>query len=103
MLSKLPVVKTVQKDILLKRTSIVLVQKSIMSSFKRRDSLYRRGELEVSGFDKELMEGDIGKFGWYEGNPVPLDCPMIADAEYDGKDVELNKPKKGGSKKYYVC
>ena len=48
------------------------------------------------------MEGDIGKFAWYEGNPVPLDCPMIAEAEYDGKKVDLNKPKKGGSKKYYV-
>ena len=23
-------------------------------------------------------------------------------SEYDGKDVDLNKPKKGGSKKYYV-
>jgi len=25
-----------------------------------------------------------------------------AEAEYQGKDVELNKPKRGGSKKYYV-
>ena len=24
------------------------------------------------------------------------------EAEYNGKDVELNKPKRGGSKKYYV-
>ena len=47
------------------------------------------------------MEGDIGKFAWYKGEPVPLDCPMM-EAKYDGKEVELNKPKKGGSKKYYV-
>ena len=26
----------------------------------------------------------------------------IDEAEYNGKDVELNKPKRGGSKKYYV-
>jgi hypothetical protein len=26
----------------------------------------------------------------------------IGEAEYQGKDVELNKPKRGGSKKYYV-
>ena len=26
----------------------------------------------------------------------------ITEAEYQGKDVELNKPKRGGSKKYYV-
>ena len=27
---------------------------------------------------------------------------MINEAEYQGKDVELGKPKKGGSKKWYV-
>ena len=26
----------------------------------------------------------------------------ITEAEYQGKKVELNKPKRGGSKKYYV-
>jgi hypothetical protein len=26
----------------------------------------------------------------------------VGEAEYQGKDVELNKPKRGGSKKYYV-
>ena len=26
----------------------------------------------------------------------------VSEAEYQGKDVELNKPKRGGSKKYYV-
>jgi hypothetical protein len=33
---------------------------------------------------------------------VALDCPMINEAEYQGKEVELNKPKAGGPKKYYV-
>lgn len=32
-----------------------------------------------------------------------LDFPMpIKEAEYQGKDVDLNKPKRGGSKKFYV-
>jgi hypothetical protein len=26
----------------------------------------------------------------------------LTEADYHGKDVELNKPKRGGSKKYYV-
>jgi hypothetical protein len=26
----------------------------------------------------------------------------MTEAEYQGKDVDLNKPKRGGSKKYYV-
>jgi hypothetical protein len=35
-------------------------------------------------------------------NKVPLDLPMFNEAEYQGKDVDLNKPKRGGSKKFYV-
>ena len=62
---------------------------------------YERGELEVSGFDQELMEGDIGKFAIYEKEVVPLECPLV-EAEYQGKDVALNEPKAGGPKKYYV-
>ena len=59
------------------------------------------GDLYYKGFDKRLMEGDIGKFAMYEGEHVPLECPMM-ESEYQGKDVELNSPKAGGPKKYYV-
>ena len=55
-----------------------------------------RSELEY--FDKELLESDIGSHALYEGNHVPLDCPMIEEEE----QPELNKPKAGGTKKYYV-
>ncbi len=55
-----------------------------------------------SDFDKDIMEGDLGKFAMHKGEMVALDCPMINEAEYKGKEVELNKPKAGGSKKYYV-
>ena len=53
-------------------------------------------------FDNIIMEGDLGKFAMHKGEMVALDCPMIMEAEYQGKEVELNKPKAGGSKKYYV-
>ena len=69
--------------------------------FQEKRKLYESGDLKPVGFDKELLEGDIGKFAEYEGKPVPLDCPMV-ESEYKGKDVELNKPKAGGPKKYYV-
>ena len=69
--------------------------------FNEKRSLYKRGELSPVGFDKELLEGDIGKYDTYDGEHVPLDCPMM-ESEYQGQDVELNKPKVGGSKKYYV-
>lgn len=52
--------------------------------------------------DNEILDSDLGKFFIYEGERLPLDFPMINEAEYQGKDVELGKPKKGGSKKWYV-
>ena len=45
-----------------------------------------------------LEETDIGKYAVYEGLNVPLDSPLMEEE----KDVELNKPKRGGSKKFYV-
>ena len=69
--------------------------------FQEKRKLYKEGKLNPVGFDKELLEGNIGEYAEYEGNPVPLDCPMV-ESEYQGRDVELNKPKVGGSKKYYV-
>ena len=59
---------------------------------------WRNGELEPDATDKQILMTDIGMFGIYEGKEVPLDCPLM---EAD-KDVELNSPKRGGSKKFYV-
>ena len=39
-------------------------------------------------------------FGIYEGKYVPLEKPMVEFTEDD--DKPLNKPKKGGPKKFYV-
>tara|TARA_Y100001973_G_C5208830_1_gene343737 strand:- start:12957 stop:13604 length:648 start_codon:yes stop_codon:yes gene_type:complete len=53
-----------------------------------------------------IEELDIGEFGIYEGEIVPLDFPMLYDdkelkeAEYKGRKVKLNKPKRGGGKAY---
>lgn len=55
-----------------------------------------------------IAETLIGEFSLHEGEEVPLDFPMleevtITEAEYKGKKVELNKPKRGGDKgKAYV-
>ena len=66
--------------------------------FTEKRDAYKIGVYNPVGFDKELMEGDIGKYDMYQGEHVPLDCPMM----FEEKDVELNKPKVGGPKKYYV-
>ena len=52
-------------------------------------------------FDEYLMSTDIGELAMYEGVEVPLDHPLI-EAEYKGRDVELNEPKRRADKKFYV-
>jgi hypothetical protein len=39
--------------------------------------LYTRGVIEVSDMDRQLLETDLGHFGEYEGELVPLDLPML--------------------------
>ena len=58
--------------------------------------------LDLSEADREILATDIGRFGIYEGKEVPLDFPMLSEAEYHGKEVELGKPKRGGPKKFFV-
>jgi hypothetical protein len=62
----------------------------------RSEGLYNNEE------DNEILDSDLGRFFVYEGERLPLDYPMINEAEYQGTNVELGKPKKGGSKKWYV-
>jgi hypothetical protein len=68
--------------------------------------LWNNNIIELQGTDKKLYETtDIGKWAKYEGEFVPLDLPLmeiITEAKYQGKDVALGKPKRGGSKKFYV-
>jgi len=56
----------------------------------------------LSEFDEYLLSTDIGKLGIFEGEEVPLDHPLINEAEYQGREVDLNKPKRGGDKKFFV-
>lgn len=72
---------------------------SYFKFFREVREAYTNGQLELDGWDKDLIEEtDIGKFDIYEDNPVPLDCPMYEEDE----KVEIGKPKRGGPKKFYV-
>ena len=65
-------------------------------------------DVALSEADIELVESDLGKWGMYEGREVALDFPIteeadaMLEAEYQGRKVKLNKPKRGGKKKFYV-
>jgi len=76
---------------------------------KEARELFDGGKIGVCNLDQELFETtDLGHFGVYEGQIVPLDLPIenieeINEAEYKGREVELNKPtRSSGPKKYKV-
>ena len=128
---------------------------SFIQLFAEARQAFRDGKIVLNEQDILLLETtDIGEYGMYEGQKVPLDLPMVdeeagqeiickkckhdwettpeddnpalchkcgydnqrnvydieafeawkslQEAEYKGKDVPLNKPKRGGSKKFYV-
>jgi hypothetical protein len=94
--------------------------------FSEVRELNEAGLYELNTIEKYFInETDIGKWAIYEGEMVPLDFPILegdltldigilmekrkrkskkklSGNIYKGKKVELNKPKRGGSKKYYV-
>lgn len=115
---------------------------SFIQLFAEARQALRDGKIVLNEQDILLLETtDIGEYGMYEGQKVPLDLPMVDEgyydsiedeianrefgmdydqlgpnekewvddeienlneAEYRGKNVPLNKPKRGGSKKFYV-
>ena len=79
--------------------------KGYFELYNEARSLYIDGKLNsLNEDDIWLLESDLGKWGIYEGKRVLLDFPMeINEAEYQGKDVKLNKPtRSSGPKKYKV-
>jgi len=71
--------------------------------------LYYNGELSLNEEEVELIETDLGKkVKLSNGKEVYLDIPLseefINEAEYNGKKVEIGKPRRntGGGKKYVV-
>ena len=83
---------------------------SFFNVLKEARELYDAGKIELCSIDESIYrETEIGKFAKFNGEIVPLDLPMetieeMNEAEYKGKEVELNHPmrNKGKGKKYYV-
>jgi hypothetical protein len=76
--------------------------------FKEARDLWKAGLYEPKESESfYIKETNIGEWGWYNGEQVPIDYPFLEDevleeAEYRGRKVKLGKPKRGGSKKFYV-
>ena len=84
--------------------------KKYLQLFAEARMLHEWGNISLDENSKFLIENtDIGKFGIYEGEKVPLDLPKLNEEEdldeakkKKKKDPPIGKPKRGGSKAYYV-
>lgn len=97
----------IQRNIPLAENIFRYGSSAYLKLYKEARGLVKRGLLEVlDEGDRWFMETDLGEVGLYEGKYVLLDFPFVGsvnEAEYDGKDVELNKPtRSSGPKKYQV-
>jgi hypothetical protein len=76
--------------------------------FVEARGLYEAKRLVLCEADKYYFDNtDIGTFGEYNGIKVPLDLPLTEEflneaLEEDKKQPAIGKPKRGGSKKFYV-
>lgn len=100
----------VANNIPLSETVYRLGSDAFFNLFKEARELYKSNQLEISNDDKWFLEElEIGTTGMFNDIEVQLDCPFeeeieeeTNEAQYKGKEVELNKPKRGGTKKYFV-
>ena len=91
----------IDKNIPLFESIFRIGSNSHLSLIKEARKLYSRDLINLSEDDTQIIKTHLGEFALYEGESVPLDLPML-EAEYQGRDVDLNKPKRGGPKKFYV-
>lgn len=68
--------------------------------FAELNNLYKEGLISLNEDEIEIAESDLGHFAEYEGSIVPLD--FIIEESPKEAPQQLNKPKRGGPKKFYV-
>ena len=69
---------------------------------KEARKLVAEKKYRLTEIDGLILETDLGEYEVYEGDLVPLDCPMMYVREEDEKNPPIGKPKRGGPKKFYV-
>ena len=100
----------IENGISLQENVFRIGSKKYLQLFAEARMLHEWGNISLDENSKFLIENtDIGKFGVYEGEKVPLDLPKLNEEEdleenkkKKKKDPPLGKPKRGGSKAYYV-
>ncbi len=82
------------------------LSKEYFNLFNEARKLYNEGLLSVTEDDIEILESNIGETFKYKGIEFPLDYILTEEelmSEVDKKkNPPIGKPKRGGSKKFYV-
>jgi hypothetical protein len=82
------------------------LSKQYFELFNEARKLYNEGLLSVTEDDIEILESNIGGMFTYKGVEFPIDYILTEEelvAEVDKKKTPpIGKPKRGGSKKFYV-
>jgi hypothetical protein len=97
----------VDKQLPLTENTFRYGSQSFLNLWAEARSLYLREIIHVNEDDKEILEEtDLGNYGLYENQKVPLDLLLLENEELEEaegkKNPPLGKPKRGGSKKFYV-
>lgn len=80
--------------------SVALVLDQMMANLA--DELSAQCDEEIVDDDDRMIELLMDKLSQEYGDPDLDPTEPMSEAEYQGRKVELNKPKRGGSKKFYV-
>jgi hypothetical protein len=81
--------------------------KSFLNLWNEARNLHNNGIIKLDGDDRAIIEEtEVGKLAIYEGKVIPLDLIMEENlneaAKPKKKTPPIGKPKRGGSKKFYV-
>lgn len=87
-----------------------LLSEQFFEFIKQSRQLRDAGVVQFSEHDNQVLDSDLGEWAEFEGEQVPLDCPLTQDfvlnekkAEYDGRKVKLRSPMRSkGPKKFKV-
>jgi len=55
------------------------LSESYFEFFREARQAYKDGTLKVSTLDAQILDTDLGEMADYEGEEVPLDCPLVED------------------------
>jgi hypothetical protein len=97
----------VYKELSITENTFRYGSESFLNLWQEARWLHENKQILFDGADKQLLEEtEIGTFDFYNGKLVPIDLLLeevdLEEADKKKKTPPIGKPKRGGSKKFYV-